>query len=106
MAPCSKPLYDSWRGLTITHGICPRLSSRDARTMAPRPSMKAYRAHIALGGDPARAVALDNFCWPDPVESALNQDGAYKLAQLVRACEASARPASPTVSPSFRARTR
>jgi phosphoribosylformylglycinamidine synthase len=83
-----KPLYDSWRGLTITHGICPRLSSRDARTMALAAVDEAYRAHIALGGDPARAVALDNFCWPDPVESALNQDGAYKLAQLVRACEA------------------
>jgi phosphoribosylformylglycinamidine synthase len=41
-----------------------------------------------LGGDPALAVALDNFCWPDPVESASNPDGAYKMAQLVRACEA------------------
>ena len=49
---------------------------------------EAYRAHIALGGDPAGAVALDNFCWPDPVESPANPDGAYKLAQLVRACEA------------------
>jgi phosphoribosylformylglycinamidine synthase subunit PurSL len=83
-----KPLYDSWRGLTVTHGICPRLSSRDARAMALAAVDEAYRAHIALGGDPARAVALDNFCWPDPVESAANPDGAYKLAQLVRACEA------------------
>ena len=33
-------------------------------------------------------MALDNFCWPDPVESATNPDGAFKLAQLVRACEA------------------
>jgi phosphoribosylformylglycinamidine synthase len=32
------------------------------------------------------ASALDNFCWPDPVESADTPDGAYKLAQLVRAC--------------------
>jgi len=49
---------------------------------------EAYRAHVGLGGDPARAVALDNFCWPDPVESESNPDGAYKMAQLVRACEA------------------
>jgi phosphoribosylformylglycinamidine synthase subunit PurSL len=83
-----KPLYDSWRGLTVTHGICPRLSSRDARAMALAAVDEAYRAHIALGGDPERAVALDNFCWPDPVESASNPDGAYKMAQLVRACEA------------------
>jgi phosphoribosylformylglycinamidine synthase len=83
-----KPLYDSWRGLTVTHGICPRLSSHDARAMAFAAVDEAYRAHIALGGDPARAVALDNFCWPDPVESATNPDGAFKLAQLVRACEA------------------
>jgi phosphoribosylformylglycinamidine synthase subunit PurSL len=83
-----KPLYDSWRGLTVAHGICPRLSSRDTRAMALAAVDEAYRAHIALGGDPERAVALDNFCWPDPVESASNPDGAYKLAQLVRACEA------------------
>ena len=83
-----KPLFDSWKGLTVTHGICPRLSSRDARAMALAAVDEAYRAHIALGGDPERAVALDNFCWPDPVESPSNPDGAYKLAQLVRACEA------------------
>ena len=29
---------------------------------------------------------LDNFCWPDPVESESTPDGAYKAAQLVRAC--------------------
>ena len=83
-----KPRYDSWRGLTVTHGICPRLSSRDARAMALAAVDEAFRAHVALGGDPAQAVALDNFCWPDPVESAANPDGEYKLAQLVRACEA------------------
>ena len=83
-----KPLYDSWRGLTVTHGICPRLSSRDARAMALEAVDEAFRAHIALGGNPEGAVALDNFCWPDPVESSANPDGAYKMAQLVRACEA------------------
>jgi len=83
-----KPVYDSWRGLTVAHGICPRLSSRDSRAMALAAVDEAYRAHIALGGDPSRAVALDNFCWPDPVESPTNPLGAYKMAQLVRACEA------------------
>ena len=31
---------------------------------------------------------LDNFCWCDPVSSAKNPDGEYKLAQLVRANKA------------------
>ena len=32
-------------------------------------------------------VALDNFCWPDPIESSKTPDGAHKLAQLVRCCQ-------------------
>ncbi len=39
-----------------------------------------------LGGDPERMAALDNFCWPDPVEGPETPDGSDKLAQLVRAC--------------------
>jgi phosphoribosylformylglycinamidine synthase len=81
-----RPRYDSQRGLTITHGICPRLSELDTYDMAVAAVDEAYRAHIALGGDPDLASGLDNFCWPDPVESADTPDGAYKLAQLVRAC--------------------
>ena len=83
-----KPLYSSWRGLTVTHGICPRLSEHDARAMALAAVDEAFRAHVALGGDPELAVALDNFCWPDPVESPSNPDGPFKLGQLVRACRA------------------
>jgi phosphoribosylformylglycinamidine synthase len=47
---------------------------------------EAVRAHVSLGGDPEQMAALDNFCWPDPVEGPGNPDGAFKLAQLVRAC--------------------
>ncbi|MCL1819017.1 MAG: AIR synthase-related protein, partial [Spirochaetaceae bacterium] len=81
-----RPRYDSRQGLTITHGICPRLSELDAYAMAVAAVDEAYRSHIALGGDPDRASALDNFCWPDPVLSDYTPDGEYKLAQLVRAC--------------------
>ncbi len=81
-----KPRYDSRRGLTVTHGICPRVGDADAYAMALSAVDEAYRAHIALGGDPDLASALDNFCWPDPVESPETPDGAYKLAQLVRTC--------------------
>jgi phosphoribosylformylglycinamidine synthase len=81
-----RPRYDSPQGLSITHGICPRLAALDAYDMAVAAVDEAYRAHIALGGDPGRASALDNFSWPDPVESPDTPDGPYKLAQLVRAC--------------------
>jgi phosphoribosylformylglycinamidine synthase len=83
-----KPRYDSWRGLAVGHGIAPRLSAQDPGLMAGAAVDEAFRAYIALGGDPALGVALDNFCWPDPVESPANPDGARKLAGLVRACEA------------------
>ncbi len=80
------PRPDSPRALTVTHGVCPRYGDWDTYRMAVCAIDEAYRAHIALGGNPARAWALDNFCWPDPVESERTPDGAYKLAQLVRAC--------------------
>ncbi len=81
-----KPRYDSDRGITVTHGICPRYSDLDTYHMAACAVDEAFRAHIALGGDPELACGLDNFCWPDPVESGYTPDGQYKLAQLVRAC--------------------
>ena len=80
-----KPIYTSWRGFTVTHGVCPRLSDFDGYDMAVNAVDEAFRAHIALGGDPEYAAALDNFCWPDPVAGPSNPDGEHKLAQLVRA---------------------
>lgn len=82
-----KPVFDSNRGITVTHGICPRYGDRDTYNMALCAVDEAYRAHIASGGNPDHAAILDNFCWPDPVESEAAPDGAYKLAQLVRACK-------------------
>ncbi len=78
--------HDSRRGITVTHGICPRYGDHDTFDMAQCAVDEAVRAHVALGGDPERMAALDNFCWPDPVESPDTPDGAFKLAQLVRAC--------------------
>jgi len=80
-----KPRYDSFRGITITHGICPRYGDIDTYHMAMCAVDEAMRAHVALGGDPDYTSALDNFCWPDPVFSPHNPHGKYKLAQLVRA---------------------
>jgi phosphoribosylformylglycinamidine synthase subunit PurSL len=77
----------SQRGLTVTHGVCPRYGDVDTYDMAMCAVDEAFRAHIAMGGDPEYAAVLDNFCWPDPVESESSPDGAYKMAQLVRACK-------------------
>jgi phosphoribosylformylglycinamidine synthase II len=82
-----KPRYDSRRGITITHGICPRYGDIDTYHMAMCAVDEAFRAHIALGGSPDEAAALDNFCWPDPLESDTNPDALYKSAQLVRTCK-------------------
>lgn len=81
------PVPGSKRGVTVTHGICPRVGDDDTLAMAQLAVDEAYRSHIALGGDPLKASALDNFCWPDPVQSPGTPDGEYKLAQLVRASQ-------------------
>ncbi len=75
------------KGLTVTHGICPRFGDIDTYNMAQCAVDEAYRAHIALGGNPEEASILDNFCWPDPVLSEKTPDGPYKMAQLVRTCK-------------------
>lgn len=82
-----RPRPDSARGLTVTHGVCPRYGDVDTYHMAMCAVDEAFRAHIAMGGNPDYASALDNFCWPDPVESEQTPDGPYKMAQLVRACK-------------------
>jgi len=82
-----RPKLDSLKGVTVTHGVCPRISDEDTYHMAMNAVDEAYRAHIALGGNPEEASALDNFCWPDPIESEKTPDGQYKLAQLVRSCQ-------------------
>ncbi|MCL2294074.1 MAG: AIR synthase-related protein [Spirochaetes bacterium] len=82
-----RPVLTSKRGITVTHGICPRYGDRDTYNMAACAVDEAFRAHIAQGGNPEYAAILDNFCWPDPIESESTPDGKYKLAQLVRACK-------------------
>jgi len=82
-----RPRYDSYRGVTVTHGICPWLSAVDPYVMAMCAVDEAVRAHVACGGDPDQMAALDNFCWPDPIESVETPDGRFKLGQLVRAAK-------------------
>ncbi|MFN7114219.1 MAG: AIR synthase-related protein [Alphaproteobacteria bacterium] len=68
-------------------GMAPRLSPHDPYLMAQYAVDEALRNVVCSGGDPDMLCLLDNFCWPDPVKSAKNPDGDYKMGQLVRACE-------------------
>lgn len=74
-------------GIAIGCGLSPRLSPFDPYLMAQHAVDEAVRNVVATGGDPDMLCLLDNFCWPDPVVSTKNPDGAYKMGQLVRACE-------------------
>jgi phosphoribosylformylglycinamidine synthase len=82
-----QPIPDRHWGIVVSHGLCPRFGDIDPYHMAMLAVDEAVRNYIASGGDPHHWGGLDNFCWPDPVASAKNPDGARKLAALVRACE-------------------
>lgn len=83
-----RPDLDSLEGIVIAHGICPRYSDIDAYHMAICAVDEAVRNAVAVGGDVDHLAGLDNFCWPDPVESDENPEGRHQLAQLVRANKA------------------
>jgi len=83
-----RPVLNSMEGIAIANGICPKYSDLDTYHMVACAIDEAIRNIIAVGGSLERMAGLDNFCWPDPVQSAHTPDGTYKLAQLVRACKA------------------
>jgi phosphoribosylformylglycinamidine synthase len=73
-------------GLSVSCGMAAQLSNLDAYLMAQLAVDEAVRNLVAVGTNPATICLLDNFCWPDPVQSPHNLEGAYKLGQLVEAC--------------------
>lgn len=73
--------------VAIGCGLVPLLSLTDPYLMAVSAVDEAVRNIVVAGGNPDMCCLLDNFCWPDPVASAKNPDGEYRLGQLVRACE-------------------
>jgi phosphoribosylformylglycinamidine synthase subunit PurSL len=83
-----RPVLESMRAVSVSHGICPRYSDIDSWHMAMCAFDEAVRGSVAVGADPRRLVALDNFCWCDPVQSKSNSDGRVKMAKLVRAARA------------------
>lgn len=74
-------------GVVLGEGIHPYYSDLDAREMALACVDEGVRRVLCAGARIDRMAALDNFCWPDPIESKSTPDGAHKLAQLVRTCQ-------------------
>ncbi|MBU0484863.1 MAG: phosphoribosylformylglycinamidine synthase [Proteobacteria bacterium] len=83
-----RPLLDSFEGLVVAHGICPRYSDIDSYHMVACAFDEAVRNAICVGASLDLMAGLDNFCWCDPILSEKTPDGPYKLAQLVRANQA------------------
>lgn len=78
--------HGTLRGYVLSEGVNPFLSDIDTEAMARAVVDEAVRRQLSAGASFDRIALLDNFCWPDPVASASTPDGAYKMAQLVRAC--------------------
>jgi phosphoribosylformylglycinamidine synthase len=79
------PIHGKIQGAVISNGIVPRYSDIDSYAMAAASIDEALRNAVCVGVDLDLIAGLDNFCWPDPIESTKTPDGRYKLAQLVRA---------------------
>ncbi len=80
-----KPLYNNYEGIVLSHGINPMIV-QDAYHMAMNAFDEAVRNALAVGAKFGYMAALDNFAWPDPIQSPDTPDGEEKLGQLVRAC--------------------
>ncbi|WP_456432574.1 AIR synthase-related protein [Thermosulfuriphilus sp.] len=83
-----RPELDSYEGVVVSHGICPKFSDFDTYWMAANAIDEAIRNAVCVGADLEHMAGLDNFCWCDPIQSEKTPDGHYKLAQLVRANQA------------------
>ncbi|MCP4725865.1 MAG: phosphoribosylformylglycinamidine synthase, partial [bacterium] len=77
--------HGSMEGIILAEGKNPSFSDIDTYHMAASVIDEAVRRVISTGGSLDHMAGLDNFCWPDPVQSGKTPDGHYKLAQLVRA---------------------
>lgn len=83
-----RPVLTDEKGIVLSHGICPKFSDYDTYWMMANALDEAIRNAVAVGANPDLMAGCDNFCWCDPVQSEKTPDGEFKLAQLVRACQA------------------
>lgn len=58
-----RPLFTSWEGLAVSHGICPRYSDIDTYAMVAEAVDEAVRNAVSVGANPDYMAGLDNFCW-------------------------------------------
>jgi phosphoribosylformylglycinamidine synthase II len=58
-----KPVYTSWEGLSVSHGLCPRYSDIDTYAMAANSIDEAVRNAVCVGANPDYMAGLDNFSW-------------------------------------------
>lgn len=81
-----RPVLDSNRGLAVSQALNPAWSAIDAYDMVAATIDEAVRRLLAVGAKLDEIGGVDNFCWPNiQYDPALNPDGKYKAAQLVRA---------------------
>ncbi|MFA5105847.1 MAG: AIR synthase-related protein [Candidatus Micrarchaeia archaeon] len=87
-AAVQMPVPGIKKGIVVSNGICPKYSDYGAYGMSACAFDEAVRNAVATGADPKTLAMLDNFCWPDPIQSEKTPDGEYKLGALVDACRA------------------
>jgi phosphoribosylformylglycinamidine synthase len=80
-----RPLLSGEEGVVVAHGMCPKYV-HDSYDMAACALDEAIRNAIAAGAKFGYLAALDNFSWPDPIQSEKTPDGELKLGDLVRSC--------------------
>lgn len=73
-----RPLFDSPRGVILSHGMNPKYGRIDPYWMAASAIDEALRNLISVGGSLEVTALLDNFSWGNP-------DVPLRLGELVRA---------------------
>ena len=76
--------HGSVEGLVLSEGLHPHYADIDTRWATASAIDEAVRKAVGAGARLDHMAGLDNYCWPDPVQSEKTPDGEYKLAQLVR----------------------
>lgn len=77
-----QPLFDSHKGVVLSHGYAPWYSEIDTYAMAAASIDTAVRNAIAAGASREYLAILDNFCW----SSSEKPERLYELKQAAKAC--------------------
>ena len=77
-----QPLFDSPKGVVLSHGYAPWYSVLDTYAMAAASIDTAVRNAIAAGASRDYLAILDNFCW----SSSEKPERLYELKQAAKAC--------------------